>query len=123
MGGYLDNIGVGDAIVYNSSSTISFISGRNSNYSYTVASSPATRADDVTDDTGWCVFRAYTSLSNAEAGIENTGIPSALRNFDDWTAGGDATTDDVGRDLVTNDEEWHIACYGDDVDTDAVTIE
>ena len=39
-------------------------------------------------------------MSNAEAGIENTGINSGLRNFDDWTSGGDATTDDVGKDLT-----------------------
>jgi hypothetical protein len=69
------------------------------------------------------VFRAYTSLYNAERGVENTGIETTVRNFDDWTAGGTAATDDVGRDLVSNNEQWNIACYaGATADTSAVTI-
>jgi hypothetical protein len=57
--------------------------------------------------------------------VENTGIDSSLRNFDDWTAGGDASTDDVGKDISSTGSNtiWYIACYADAADTTAVTID
>ncbi len=111
-GGTLDNIGVGDAIVYNASSSIAFISGRSSNFAYSVQDAAGVTPDAVTDDTGWCIFRAYTSLQNAVddalGGTENTGIPAAVRDFDTWTG---------GQDLVANKEQWNVACYADAADT------
>ncbi len=109
-----DNIGVGDAIVYNSNDNIVFISGRASSTAYTVQDADGTAPDTTASgDTGWYIYRAYTSLYNAEYGIENTGIPSGLRNFDDWEPGGTAASEDYGRDLVANKESWNIACYAD----------
>ncbi|MCK5211341.1 right-handed parallel beta-helix repeat-containing protein, partial [Candidatus Parcubacteria bacterium] len=117
--GLADTIGVGDAIVYNASSSILFISGRTSSTTYTVKTTAGNNPSDVTADSGWCIFRAYTSLSDAESGQENTGIPDAVENFDDWNP---SQADEEGRDLVNNYEQWNIACYGDAVDSTAVTI-
>ncbi len=116
-----NNVGVGDAIVYNSSNNIVFISGRTDSTHYTVQDADGTAPDTAASgDTGWYIYRAYTSLDDAESGIENTGIPSGLRNFDDWESGGTAASDDFGRDLVANNELWNIACYGDAEDADSV---
>ena len=104
-----DNVGVGDVIQYDddddgdidSSDSLAFVTGRISNTQYTISNASGGAPNPVNSDNNWSLFRAYTSLANAEKGVENTGIDSDLRNFDDWTAGGDATTDDVGKDLVT----------------------
>jgi parallel beta-helix repeat protein len=68
----------------------------------------------VSGDTDWSIFRAYTSLYNAEAGTENTAIDTAVQNFDTWTGGAD---------LVANNYIWNIALYADATDTTAVTID
>jgi hypothetical protein len=123
-----DNIGVGDVIQYDSDNTggidtLAFIHGRASSTEYTVRTVGGeylTLASATI--TTWELYRAYTSLANAEAGIENAGIDTSLRNFDDWTDGGDATTDDVGKDIKTANEQWNIVAYGDAVDTVNVSI-
>ncbi|MHA1332367.1 MAG: hypothetical protein ACTSR2_14965, partial [Candidatus Hodarchaeales archaeon] len=107
-----DNIGVGDAIQYDSDGNgtidaIAFIHGRTSATQYTVASASGGTPTAVSGDTDWSIFRAYTSLYYAERGIENTGIDTAVRDFDTWSG---------GRDIVTNNEIWNIALYGDGVD-------
>jgi hypothetical protein len=118
-----DNIGVGDVLQYDSNNNGSigagdapaFISGRTSSTVYTVKTAaggiPTARAADTT----WSIFRAYTSLFNAEAGTENTAIDSNLRNFDTWSG---------GKDISTSGEQWNIALYanGTTADTTAVAV-
>ena len=113
-----DNIGVGDAIQYDSDDdnivdTIAFIQERISSTQYVLQQADGATAFSVNDDSNWSIYRAYTSLYNAEAGIVNDHIHANLRNFDNWTE---------GRDLVGNNEQWHIACYADADDTSFVTI-
>jgi hypothetical protein len=127
-----DNVGVGDAIQYDvdgdddidASDKIVFIHERLHSKEYIVKTSTGGLPTAVNADNNWSLFRAYISLNNAEAGIENTGIDADLRNFDDWTAGGDSTTSDLGKDIVASNEEWNIVCYanGTTADTVAVTI-
>ena len=126
--GLPDNVGVGDVIQYDDGGSatpdsLAFISGRISSTHYTVTDITGDVANFTSANTNWSLFRAYTSLANAEKGVENTGIDSTLRNFDDWTAGGDATTDDVGKDIASSSEIWNIACYGDATDSTAVTVD
>jgi len=112
-----NSIGVGDAIVYNSSSSIMFISGRTSSSSYSVQKADGTAPTATSSVTDWCVFRAYTSLRellhDTDGSDENVGIPAAVRNFDTWTAV-------EGRDLPASKEQWNIACYADAADTSTV---
>ena len=113
------NMGVGDVIVYNAAGTgdknsLAFIHGRSSDTVYTVKDVNGRLASSTSASTNWQVFRAYTSLANAEAGTENTGIPANLRDFDTWSG---------GKNLASSTEQWNIACYGDATDTTAVTID
>jgi hypothetical protein len=122
------NVGVGDVIQYNSNSALAFIHDRTSATEYTVKTASGGTPTVASGDTSWSIFRAYTSLYNAERGVENTGIDNTLRNFDDWTPGGDASTDDVGKDISSTGSNtiWNIACYAglaDAPDTTAVTID
>jgi len=114
------NVGVGDVIQYATSSgtvnSLAFISGRTSPTSYTVYDVAGRIASSTTANTGWSIFRAYTSLYNAVgdgAGTENTGINSGLRNFDTWSG---------GKNLASSTQVWNVACYGDAVDTTAVYV-
>ena len=114
---------MGDAIQYDDdddgdidgSDSIVFVTSRISNYQYQISNASGGAPTEVDQDTDWSLFRAYTSLANAESGTENTGIDSDLSNFDGW--GG-------GRDLVTNGEQWNIACYanGTTGDTAQTTV-
>jgi hypothetical protein len=120
-----NNIGVGDAIQYDddndsdidANDTIMFIHGRTSSTQYTVRLVNGNiPADMGTADQNWSIFRAYTSLANAETGIENTGIDADLRDFDTWQVAG-------GRNLVANNEQWNIALYASSsADTSVVDI-
>ena len=108
-----DNVGVGDVIVYNSNANYAIISSRvdSQNFSVFLADGKTTPTSTTTDTT-WGIYRAYTSLADAERGDENTGIPNVAeltgsRNFDTWSA---------GRDLVANNEQWNIAHYSDGAD-------
>ncbi|MCP3685836.1 MAG: LamG domain-containing protein, partial [bacterium] len=65
-------------------------------------------------DTNWAIYRAYDSLTNAEAGKENNGINSAVRGFETFVD---------GKDLVSSGEQFTFTCYADAVDTNAVTVD
>lgn len=104
-----NNVGVGDALQYNSDTSLVFIHERIDSTHYKVRTASAQSPANVTaSDTSWSIYRAYTSLTNAvdkgQAGTENTGIAAGIRNFDNWT---------VGRDLVANDEQWNVVLYAD----------
>jgi hypothetical protein len=119
-----DNIGVGDVLQYDSNNngsigagdTLAFITGRTDSRNFTVKTASGTAPVARSGDTYWSIFRAYTSLSNAEAGTENTAIDSNLRNFDSWSG---------GKDIAASSEQWNIAAYanGTASDTVAVTID
>jgi hypothetical protein len=119
------NIGVGDALEYdaNNSGTINavaFISARISGTEFSVKSAvggtptPQTTADEI----HWNIFRASATLSNAEAGIENSGLSDTVQNFDDWTTGGAIGDDEAGRNIWTNNEQWNIAAYANGTTAD-----
>lgn len=117
-------IGLGDVIQYDSDGnssidSLAFIAGRVSGTEFIVKKADGTAPTAVTDDEDWDIFRAYSSLQNAESGIENTGIESTLRNFDNWKAGGDATEDELGKNLVTADQQWNIVCYANEGTADS----
>jgi len=118
--GLANNIGVGDVIQYDSDDNgsvdaLAFIQSRTDSTHYTVKDKYG-KDPSVTNaaDTDWAIYRAYTSLYNAEAGTENTGITSGLRDFDTWTG---------GKDLGTSTEQWNIACYADAADTAKAQIQ
>ena len=120
-----DNVGVGDAIQYDSDNnssidSVAFISGRTSSTVYTVKKADGTAPIATSAaDQDWSIFRAYTSLSNAETGTENTGISDTVEQFDAaWSGSG-------GKDIVASNEQWNIACYanGTTPDSTAVTID
>jgi hypothetical protein len=126
------NVGVGDAILYDSDNnssidSLAFIHGRTSASIYTVFKADGSVATSTSaNDADWRIYRAYTSLSNATKGIENTGITtfvgsasSPLANFDDWTAGGDATTNDVGKNISAGTVPWNITLYANGTTADA----
>jgi hypothetical protein len=113
-----DDIGVGDAIQYDTNSdssidAIAFIHQRVSSTEYVVKNAAGDQPQAVGSDTDWAIFRAYTSLYNAERGTENFGLDPAVRSFETWAD---------GRDLVSSGETWNIACYADGVDTDGVYV-
>jgi hypothetical protein len=112
------NVGVGDVIQYDSAdaatpTTVAFISGRSSSSSYTVLTKAGATPTAGTALQNWSIYRAYTSLSNALAGTENTGISSGVRNFDSGAMN-----------LVSNNFIWKFALYGNGTtaDTTAVTL-
>ncbi len=113
--GLANNIGVGDALQYDANAdgtvdSLAFITGRLDSTHYKITDAVGATPKSTTNATQiWAVYRAYTSLSNADSGTENTGIAVGLRNFD----GGN-------RDCVANNEQWNIACYGDGADTTGV---
>lgn len=118
--GIADNIGVGDAIQYDSDNdstidAVMFIYERIDDSNYRVQqTSGVDAADMAVADQDWSIYRAYTSLEDAERGTENTGLDDTIEDFDSWSG---------GRDLVANEEEWNIALYADATDTDSVSIE
>jgi hypothetical protein len=115
------NIGVGDAIQYDddgdsdidASDSIVFISGRTDSTHFTVKTASGAIPTAVSADTDWSLFRAYTSLYNAETGTENLAIDADLRNFDSWSG---------GRDIASNSEQWNIACYANGTTADTVAV-
>ncbi len=109
------NVGVGDVIVYLADSTLAFITERLSSTNFRVKlANGLTNPASVTGNSDWKIYRAYTSLSEAESGDENTGIPASIRNFDSWSG---------GKDLVGVNEQWNIALYADGFETaDSIVI-
>ncbi|MBW1810602.1 MAG: putative metal-binding motif-containing protein [Deltaproteobacteria bacterium] len=115
------NIGLGDAILYDSDGSgsldeICFIHKRLSSTQYDVKAASGVQAAPVTGTQHWSIFRAYTSLANAEAGNENEGIAEPLRDFDTWVGGKNLT-------FAGLNQAWNIACYADNPDVTAVTID
>jgi hypothetical protein len=117
-----NRVGVGDVVVYDSDNSntltaaddVVFIQGRTSNTVYTVKDQfGANTATTTTSNDTWAVYRAYTSLFNAEASTNNTSI---LPSYDTWSDGRDI------RVSTGTDEIWNFACYGDTVDNTAVVI-
>ncbi|MCK5241849.1 hypothetical protein KAR34_05295 [bacterium] len=111
-----NNIGVGDALQYASSGgaidAIAFIIARESAAGYQVQSAAGANPSSVGSTTTWNIYRAYTTLADAEAGTENIGIDVTVRDFD---------TGD--RDIAANNERWHFVCYnGRSSDTSVVTV-
>ncbi|MBT4790325.1 MAG: LamG domain-containing protein, partial [Halobacteriovoraceae bacterium] len=112
--GIADNIGIGDAIQYDSDNNgsidaVMFISARTDSQNFTVQSADGLPVVAMgVGDQDWDVFRAYSSTANAESGAENSGINATVRNFDTWSG---------GRDLVANNETWNIVLYADDTET------
>ena len=115
-----NNIGVGDAIQYDSDNNgsidaICFISGLSTSSKCIVrAANGRSPTQPSAVDEDWGIYRAYTSLANAETGTENTGIDNSVEDFDTWSG---------GRDLVANNEQWNIACYNDTTETGCVLIQ
>jgi hypothetical protein len=110
------NVGLGDAIQYDSDDgdavidAIVFIHRRIDSSTFEVRTATGASASAITTSNQyWGIYRAYTSLTNADGGSENTGIDAAVRIFD---AG--------NRDISTNDEIWHFACYNDAVNTETL---
>lgn len=115
-----DNIGVGDAVLIDTggtndaidaSDTLLFIHARTDSTHYTLKTHTGATPSDITINDTYQIYRAYTSLANAEAGTKNTSIPITFN-------GGN-------RDLIANNEQWNIACYanGTTADTAAMTVD
>lgn len=102
------NVGVGDVLIYGEQNHAAFIHKRISPSVFTVKTNTGTAPVPISADSSWSIYRAYTSVRDAENGNENTGIPQQLRNFDTWTG---------GKDLVADNQRWNIACYAGNPDT------
>ncbi|HOZ56338.1 MAG TPA: hypothetical protein PLH29_03880, partial [bacterium] len=106
------NIGVGDAIIYGSDSYITFITARTNATTFTVKNYYGDNPTAISNDATWKIYRAFTSLSGANACQGNTSIPSSLRSFDDCT---------IIKDIITYNQIRHYALYNDNAtDTTAV---
>ncbi|MCK5591336.1 MAG: hypothetical protein KAI72_05215, partial [Candidatus Pacebacteria bacterium] len=113
------NVGVGDVVLYDSdldddldlNDSIAFIDSRTDSTHYALKTETGEALPDLAANDTWAIYRAYTSLANAESGTQNTSIPIS------FTGG--------NRDLVANNEQWNIACYanGAIADTSAVIID
>lgn len=116
-----DHIGVGDIILYDPGnagvrSALAVVSARIGPRRLYVLDVAGLQAQATTaDDQDWHIYRAYTSLAGAEAGIENAGIDDGLEDFDDFSL--------AAPDLPVLDAIWHIALYANAVaDQMPVTI-
>jgi len=113
----VDNIGVGDAVLIDTNSdnsitsadTLLFIHSRTSSTVYTLRTYTGATPSDITINDTYQIYRAYTSLANAEAGTKNTSIPITFN-------GGN-------RDLVANNEQWNIACYANGTTADTTNVD
>lgn len=109
------NVGVGDVIQYDADNNgtvdhVAFITGRTDSSHYSVQSSSGAAPTSTTAaNQHWGIFRAYTALNSVCGGTENTGINSAVSNFDTGN-----------RNLTTDGNVWNIACYGDGIDATPV---
>jgi len=125
-------VGVGDVVRYddnnnNSTDTVAIIHSRIDSTHYTLRTAAGgIPADTVGATSYYDVYRAYASLADAEAGIENPLLSvdplcspvceascATLFDFDTWSG---------GRNLVSSDEQWNIALYADADDTNFVDI-
>ncbi len=109
------NIGVGDAIQYDSDGNgsidaIAFIHGRTDSQTYAVKDKNGAAPAAVIGDNDWTTYRAYTSLSNWQAQDENDTIDDSVENFD------------ISRDLVAGGAVMEAACYNDGPMNDRVDV-
>jgi Purple acid Phosphatase, N-terminal domain/Fibronectin type III domain len=102
------NMGVGDVLKYGGN--LAFVHGRTSDTVYTVKTSSGGTPTAASSGTSVNVYRAYTSLSLAEAGTENTSIGV---DFDSFSG---------GKNISSSNEVWNFACYNDAIDTTAVVV-
>ena len=115
-----EDIGVGDAIQYDSNNdgsvdSIIFIHFINDSQNFVVKTADGLSPDDMTTvDNDWEIFRAYTDLASAENAVENTSIDPSVRDFDSWSG---------GHDLYLNNLQWNLALYADNIETDPVIID
>jgi hypothetical protein len=105
-----DNVGVGDAIQYDSNNgatidSIAFISSRISSTQYTVKSAAGLTPTSVNSNQSWSLYRAYTCLDDSAHAYPNVAIDENVAYFDTWP-----------NDLVTLNANWNIACYADAAD-------
>jgi hypothetical protein len=110
-----DNVGVGDVLQYQVTGTYyaAIIQGRTSSSVYTVANASGETPQAAAAGTSVSVYRAYTSLSNAESSDENNALDDSVENFDTWTN---------GRNLLTNNEQWNIAAYANGTTADTTPV-
>ena len=114
-----DNIGVGDVVLYDSNDddsltsadSIAFIKSRIDSTHYTLQTQSGAMPTDLSANDTWAIYRAYTSLANAESGT----VDSTLSNLGITFTGGN-------RDLVTNNEQWNIACYANGTTADTTSL-
>lgn len=113
------NAGVGDALQYDANNdsvveSMAFVYERMDDHKVRVRAADGGLPTPTKGFTfNWQLTRAYTSLAEAEAGLENSAIDAAVRNFDNWSN---------GRDLVSHEEVWYLACYNDGVDIGPVVV-
>lgn len=124
----LDEIGVGDAIFYDSNAdgnidSLGFIHLRADNQNYAIRDKDGGTPANVAAHSDWKLYRAYVSAADAESGSENPGIvadsdiPIGLKNFDSWTDGLDISAQ-TGLDL-----NWYVALYaGTQADTSRLSV-
>lgn len=108
--GLIENIGVGDVIEYDSDNdgsvdSLAFIYCRGSDQVFLVRDENGNSPSPANLDLDWRVYRAYTAFGNTNTGFHNQKIQVP---FDNW--GG------TGKNLVTDDQQWNLSCYGDNVD-------
>jgi hypothetical protein len=113
-----DNVGVGDAIQYDrdnngSIDSIAFINYRYSSTVFGVTKYDGTPATSTTAaDADWAIYRAYTSLANAESGTENANLNDTIEQFDaSWSDSGN-------KNIASSSEQWNIACYANGTGAD-----
>ena len=116
--GLPDTIGVGDVVLIDSDNDheidiLCFIQGRKDKSSFEVKAANGEPVKPVANASLWTIYRAYTALGDALVGKENSGIPTAFRNFDSWEG---------GNDLVQANAVWNIACYGDNGKADGPAV-
>jgi hypothetical protein len=112
----LSSNGVGDVIFYGtpggggSYDAMAFIHSRTDSKTFTIKTALGATPTATVATSVWKVYRAYTSLSEALLGLENSGIVtdvdlSSFINFDNWTDGRDISAQ------TGADENWNFALY------------
>jgi hypothetical protein len=125
-----DDVGLGDAIQYDSSGggngsgvgsvdRIVFVHQRVSSNQYLVKRADGSSADATVGDLDWSACRAYTNLWNAignsGGGTENDIIDFMVRDFDSFSNSG-------GEDLTVANKIWNVVLYGDGVQGNPIYV-
>lgn len=116
--GLPNNIGVGDAIQYDSNANTSidsilFISYRNAANSFVAKKADGTCSgvNTVTNIQAWSIYRAYKSFDDLVYLIENSGIDGNVRNFD------------TNADLFATNKILNLSLYADATFTETINSE